>query len=874
MSSKYLRELTSLRAYLTARGIEYDERHKTWRCPNHGDDHPSAVLYENPESHRLYCPVCATSWDIFDLCGLLDGHAEFRDKLRSVRATLGIPDDAPERKRKSEPVPLDGNDIKKLCDPEPIQKIADEKGWGAIAGSWRYHTADGKVIALDVRFEKPGEKKTIITFWHDGERLRWGGGPVFIYNLEKALNADPKIPRLIHEGAKCVDFAKANLPGFIHLSWSGGSSKVDKIQWSVLSDFSVMAIPDDDPPGIKAASIIKRDLPGLKIIRPVPAARAIKPKGADIVEILACMTPDEFTAYALDPANHMDVSEMGLDPILPGTTYPPPPSNGQPHGPGLTSEPFKILGQGDDGRAVFITQEGRLVKWHLDTLSKNKLIVLTGRAYWSALYPSKGGADYDTAIDDLMRLSQARDFHESDVRGRGAWRDGERISYHDGVETHGEFDPAKIYLRLPRKDIGILDAPVSPEITARVKDTVFKMSFETPADVVRCLGWSVLAPFAGALDNRPALLLTGPSESGKTQVANLIIRRLAACEWFNGSESTVAGVRGKIRHDATAIMFEETEADTPKKKANREDLFSLMRVNTSNDAPDTVKGTKEGGYNSFKMQNMFGFIAIDPTVENVADENRIFRVNMVKPTNAGEWENIRDEITDLLCEANCRAIRALAWSKLKIIMALASRIEKKIRAVTGRSYRYNFNDAMMASAFIVVWGATDDPSDEQIEKTLTKYYAYQPPEEHRNEAEEIVDRLLDETVEVLHEHSREKLSIAEALNKIHAHDTRTPREGESISGEISAKNYRDTLSRHGIRLTDGTCVAIRNNHHFIKRVIERGNGYSKILKRHPGCVDSQRNVYFYDTGKAAQCTIIKGLIGKGEFDEQVEALFE
>jgi hypothetical protein len=860
---------TQLRSYMQARGISYNPQKKTWRCPGHGDEDPSAVLYENPTGGILHCPVCHKNFDIFSFCGALDGIAEFRDQLKSVRATLGIPEPERERKpRKAEPQPFP--DDKKAEFEDVIKSLIAKKG--EITGSWKYNYPEG-VKGIDIRFEKPGEKKEVLTFWYDGQRLKWTDPPVLIYNIVEVGNDKPL---LVHEGAKCAAAAGV-LDHFASLSWSGGSGKAGLADWSALADAEVYVLPDDDAPGIKAARAIKQAIPHAKIIRPLPAARSLKPKGADIVEVLQVMTPDEFTAYALDPANHMDVSEMGPDPNPPGSDQAPPPSNGQ-SGSGLISEPFKILGQGDDGRAVFITQEGRLVKWHLDTLSKNKLIVLTGRAYWSAFYPSKGGPDYDTAIDDLMRLSQARDFHESDIRGRGAWRDGECISYHDGIHTQGEYDPAKIYLRLPVKDIGINDDPVSPELVSRIKDIVFKMSFETPADVVRCLGWSVLAPFAGALDNRPALLLTGPSESGKTQVANLIIRKLAACEWFNGCESTVAGVRGKIRHDATAIMFEEAEADTPKKKQNREDLFSLMRVNTSNDAPDTVKGTKEGGYNSFKMQNMFGFIAIDPTVENVADENRIFRVNMVKPTNAGEWEEIRAEITRLLCEENCRGIRALTWVKLKIIMALASKIEKKIRAITGRSYRYNFNDAMLASAFIVIWLANDDPSDEQVEATLKKYYNYQPPESNRNEAEEIVDRLLDEVIEVLHDRSREKLSIAECLQKIYAHDTRKPSEGESVSGEIAVKDYRDTLSRNGIRIIDGVNVAIRNNHHAIKRIIERGNGYSKILKRHPGCTESQKNVYFYDTGKAAQCTIITGLIGKGEaeekFEEDLGALFE
>jgi hypothetical protein len=52
------------------------------------------------------------------------------------------------------------------------------------------------------------------------------------------------------------------------------------------------------------------------------------------------------------------------------------------------------------------------------------------------------------------------------------------------------------------------------------------------------------------------------------------------------------------------------------------------------------------------MQNMFAFIAIDPTVDNVADENRIFRINMVKPTNGETCATSKQNSAGLLSDEN------------------------------------------------------------------------------------------------------------------------------------------------------------------------------------------------------------------------------
>ncbi len=855
---KFTTEKSQLLRFLQLRGVSYNAAKKTWRCPKHHDESESAVYYEKGKKSDfpvLWCPVCAEAWSVFEVAGLLDNVTEFKDKLRTVRETLGISDDKPARG--PQPFPPDRAD--EFSDK--IHTLAVEKGWGDIAGSWKYHNAKGQVIGLDVRFEKPGEKKIVLTFWYD-VALKWAKAPVMIYNLPGVINSTADVPVLIHEGAKCAD-AAATIPGFVHVSWSGGSAKADKADWSTLTGREVFIYPDDDEPGMKAAQAIRNALPHAKIIKPHPEARRIKPKGADIVEALQAVQPDALTAYILDPANH--ISDVGPSPTTPAVTASQD-APMRPSGDGSTSEmPFKCLGVGDDGRAVFITEAGRLEKYTLDGLSKNKLMVLTGRWWWRDHYAVDGKMNWDNAIDDIIRWSQNIDHHESNIRGRGAWRDGDKISYHDGITTHGEYDKKKIYLRLPRHDIGITDTPAEASLMKVARDAAFRLSFETRADAVRCLGWSVLAPFAGALKFRPAMLLTGPSGSGKSTVARLIIKRLADCLWLNGSESTVAGVRGEVQRDSRPVVFDETEADTEKKKINRAELFSLMRVNVSDDAPDTVKGTKEGGVRSYKMQNMFGFIAIDPTVDSAADENRIFRINMSVPRNQDNWKEIENAVLDILTEENCRAIRALTWGKLGAIFTLSDRIVDTIRTITGRDYRSSYADAMLAAAYMVVWTGTDAPTDEQIADMLNKYYTFQPVEAHRDEAAELITRLLDESIEVLHdENRREKLILAEVLRRIYRGVIENEEGGYDNIPVHAIRSYKRAICAYGIQHYDCDKIAIAHGHHMIMRVLGVGKGYEKIFRRFKGYVETKNVSFTGDTTRRA--TILGGVLKKRRVD--------
>lgn len=129
----------------------------------------------------------------------------------------------------------------------------------------RYENAEGRTLFCVARYERAGKKE--IRPYYYGEDGKWHEGQSMehdrpILHLPEML-AEPSLPVLVVEGEKC---AQVEVPGYVVVTWAGGSSAVDRTDWSPLADRDVTIWPDCDPAGLKAAMAIKRRLPKARVL--------------------------------------------------------------------------------------------------------------------------------------------------------------------------------------------------------------------------------------------------------------------------------------------------------------------------------------------------------------------------------------------------------------------------------------------------------------------------------------------------------------------------------------------------------------------------------------------------------------------------------
>ncbi len=899
---------TRIESFLSSAGVEYDARRKKFRCPNpsHADEHASAHLYR--DTNLLYCPVCSASWDVFDVAGLLGAGNDFPARKRYVEERLGVPADAPGagagrgasapkagRPPKSKPVPLDRDKARDVYARAEIERRAEMAGWGTIAGSWPFLDAEGRVMAVDVRFERPAEAsgksgpgKAVVTFWYDGGELRTQGAPVLLYGLDQ-LKARPNDPVLVVEGCKTAE-AAAKIPGFVVVTWNGGTGKAVLADWSPLEGRTVTIWPDDDAkadangqikplteqPGIKAALAIREKLPHARIITPPPEARKIKTDGADAVEALAVMSPDEVAAYLATAAEAVPLA-------APENTRPKPARDAaknaerqakrdearrareavevREHNP--AGFPFVILGVEDHGMIAAIGRGDRFVVFSPQSLTKTSLLTLAPLQFWQDEFGYQGHdggvkVPWDAVISYVVGIGVNRDFDDSTIRGRGAWREKDgRLCYHDGLRTIGENDARRLYVRRPRRDIGIEGPELSGEVAKEIEATTSCLSFETPLDHVRVMGWALLAPFAGALPWRPAILLTGDSGSGKTTIIDFVVSQFASPLQVSGGESTEAGVRQRVGIDACGVVVDEAECDTEKKRRNREALFSLMRQSTSDDAPIVAKGTIDGRGFAFQMRSMFLFAAISPDIQATADDNRIFRCNLTRPDST-KWPRLREELRRLVTCENCAKLRARIWNRLPAIIATTHRFAGIIQDVSGRDARYSLAEAELQAAYWI--GLRDrDLSDAEFREQLAVLYSSAPVEVPRNENEELLDKILDSTVQL--DEPRRAATLREVLLGV--------RDGKSRLFSAAGGQFDDpdnlnpgqlatlraVAGRYGLGIV-GDNLAVSHNNDAIMKILDRGRGYHRQILRHDGVVEQSKTIWL--AGKARRAVLLRG----------------
>jgi hypothetical protein len=163
-----------------------------------------------------------------------------------------------------------------------------ERQHGKRSAIWTYHDANGKPVALVIRWDKPGGKEIRPVSLHaDGWRIAAMPGQRPLYRLPELAAAKRVIGC---EGEKAADAARAL--GFVATTSAGGAQAASKTDWSPLAGKEVWLLPDNDAPGRKYGDNVAGILAKLT---PAPVVRVLNladhtpglPDGGDLADVLA-----------------------------------------------------------------------------------------------------------------------------------------------------------------------------------------------------------------------------------------------------------------------------------------------------------------------------------------------------------------------------------------------------------------------------------------------------------------------------------------------------------------------------------------------------------------------------------------------------------
>lgn len=768
-----------------------------------------------------------------------------------------------------------------------------------VVAAWPYHDGAGALHGYACRVEpEPGKKDVIPVCWmvntSTGES-RWKqkslGKPRLLYGAhELALNPDAQI--VIVEGEKAADAGRRLLAGtgLIVVSWPGGCKAVDHADWSALAGRKVVGWPDCDSKTDKRAGEILpyQAQPGvaamLRIAEHVHAAGgqmrivAVPHPGklADGWDLADAETDGSSRDAILDIIKRkistvdeiMAMPAFEVSPALEPDPEPPPPANdNEPPPPdaydgppppdydvGEVEQPFRILGY--NRSTAYYMPDGfrQVVALKSSDHTKLRLLELAPLAWWQAMFPSEKRSgekiDWALAAESLIRRAQRAGIWDEDmIRGRGAWWDNGRPVVHlgdrvvvDGQEyalgdTPGRF----VYELNTRIDLANRD-PLTNSEAVKLVEICENLRWQRPISGKLLAGFVFLAPICGALDWRPHIWITGGAGSGKSTIMTQIIHRLLKDNMlFVQGETSEAGIRQKLGHDAIPVVFDEIESQSEKATARVNSIMDLMTIASSETGAKLLKGGAQGKAQAYMIRSMFCFSSITVNLKQHAAKTRVTVLDM-KPKPAVETEEdlaqyngMLGTIFQTLTPDYIRRLQARAVELIPVIRHNA-RIFAEAAALSVGSRRFGDQvGTLIAGAYALHSKSQVTPEKARAWIDAQEWDEHDDTTESKDERA-CIQYLLGKQVRIDTGKGPKTRTMGELVEAVIADGTD---EGDVNAGEATAG-----LRRHGVIvdvpiLTGEIWITVANNHPALESLLSKSpwaTGWGRTLSRLPGAV--------------------------------------
>ena len=372
----------------------------------------------------------------------------------------------------------------------------------------------------------------------------------------------------------------------------------------------------------------------------------------------------QFIARALEP------TPAEIQPLadLPDDEPPPPDGTdddyGGYEGPSNNTN-FAILGYDHGTYYIFQHAQRQIHEYTAANLNEGGFLQLADAAWWEDNFRSStGGIDKKAAMNFIYRTAERKGiFTPSNIRGRGAWLDGDRLVFHHGryLTVDGQqTDTTRILTEYVYEYAAAHCIPAKTALTDeegfKLLELAGKFRWTMPGSAALLMGWITLAPFCGALQWRPHIWITGNAGSGKSTVVNSMVNKLLeGMSLFGMGNSTEAGFRQYLKADALPVLIDESESNEEKDVQRIQSILGLMRQASTESQARTFKGTAGGQAMYWHIRSMFCLSSIQVGVKHQADSERIsiltLHPKLTDGRAADQWETLREEIHVLVMKA-------------------------------------------------------------------------------------------------------------------------------------------------------------------------------------------------------------------------------
>lgn len=742
-----------------------------------------------------------------------------------------------------------------------------------------YRNFEGQVRGYVIRIEIDGNKLTPQIRWikkQDGTEcfsMMPFDKPRPLYGLEKLATAQGQV--LLVEGEKCADAAQ-RLLGITTLSWCGGANGLAQVDWRPLAGRRVVLWCDADEPGqqamdggLKKGNSAFKYSPGaadylhdIKVaeVKIVPWDKD-KPKGWDVADAeKEGMTKAQVLEWfkntvKLRPARPPEPDVPLVEPpkladILPSNAAEDMSVSHKEDDSGeknvFSDAPFRCLGF-DRDHYYYLSNETQIISClSASQHTKQHLVKLASMAYWEkAFYTKNPGFDVDAAFNAMMRTCAAKGFFNvNNIRGRGAWWDGENVAIHLGDQVlmgDKSYKPSKVPSRyvyeqgFPLK--ADLDNPLDTKEANKFVKLMEMMPFEKPISALYVAGWCVIAHIGGALHWRPHLWITGAKESGKTHVVSDVVAPIMGENLlFVQSSSSEAGIRQSLGADSLPVLFDEAEGENQASVLRLQRVLELIRASSSSKGAIIAKGTQKGEAMRFEIRSCFCLSSINASLIQQSDKSRMTVVELSKAMHKHPIDVLREIEAKLLTPEYISRFHARALRLSPIIRKNAITFAKAVADVFKNQRSGDQIGAFLAGAYSL-------HSDKQLtyEKAVewvNKQDWTEQKDEARGQSDEsaIMDHLASCRIPVKLNHGTDNITLGELIETANG----------KYNEELSTSKANTVIMRYGLKVEHGW-LYISNTSSAVKAMLKDtpwSTEWSRIIRRINGAESAQGVVYF------------------------------